>query len=188
MGMDGRYLEVYDPYPNLTNIDGANIYTKAHVTNASDQVGFTSDKRSSKYDELNTMPCLSRVQSLLAAKLIQRQTWTDMGFDRSVLIPTKIRMAAANQGANYVAGRTSIMSLQLGGRHLWMSFLVVEKLDEPDQFILRRHLAQNFDVTIELSDGLIRIMYPERKYEKNSINKILINQAKVPIFLNRKID
>ena len=39
MGVDGHYMEVYDPYPNLTNVDGANIYTKAHVTNASDQVG-----------------------------------------------------------------------------------------------------------------------------------------------------
>ena len=52
-------------------------------------------------------------------------TWTDMGFDRSDLIPTNIRLAAANQGAIYVSGRTPIISLQLGGRHHWMSFLVV---------------------------------------------------------------
>ena len=65
-------------------------------------------------------------------------TWTDMGFDRSDLIPTNIRLATANQGAIYVTGRTPIISLQLGGRHLWMSFLVVENLDESDQFILGR--------------------------------------------------
>ena len=114
-------------------------------------------------------------------------TWTDIVFDRSDLIPTNIRLAAANQGAIHVTGRTPIISLQLGGRHLWMSFLVVENLDESDQFILGRDLVGNFDVTINLNDGLIRIEDPERKYEKKPLNKILINQAKVPIFLDRKV-
>ena len=104
------------------------------------------------------------------------KTWTEMGFDRSDLIPTNIRLAAANQGAIHVTGRTPIISLQLGGRHLWMSFLVVEKLDESDQFILGRDFVRNFDVTIDLNDGLIRIKDPEMKYEKKPLNKILINQ------------
>ena len=107
-----------------------------------------------------------------------------MGFDRSDLIPTNIRLATANQGAIYVTGRTPIISLQLGGRHLWMSFLVVENLDESDQLILGRDFVRNFDVTIDLNDGLIRIKDPERKYEKKPLNKILI---KVPIFLDRKV-
>ena len=34
---------------------------------------------------------------------------------------------------------------------------------------------------------MIRIKDPERKYEKIPLNKILINQAKVPIFLDRKV-
>ena len=67
------------------------------------------------------------------------------------------------------------------------SFLVVEKLDESDQFILGRDFVRNFDVTIDLNDGLIRIKDPERNYEKRPLNKILINQAKVPIFLDRKV-
>ena len=113
------------------------------------------------------------------------KTWTDMGFERSDLIPTNIRLAATNQGAIFVTGRTPIISLQLGGRHLWMSFLLVENLDESDQFILGRDFVRNFDVTIDLNDGLIRIKNPERKYEKKPLNKILINQAKVPIFLDR---
>ena len=96
-------------------------------------------------------------------------TWTDMGFDRSDLIPTTIRLAAANQGAMYVTGKTPIISLQLGERHLWMSFLVVENLDESDQFILGRDFVRNFNVTIDLNDGLIRIKDPERKYEKKPI-------------------
>ena len=45
------------------------------------------------------------------------KTWTDMGFERSDLIPTNLRLAAANQGSIYVTERTPIISLQLGGRH-----------------------------------------------------------------------
>ena len=116
------------------------------------------------------------------------KTWTDMGFDRSDLIPTSISLAAANQGAIYATGRAPIKSLQLGGRHLWMSFLVVENMEESDQFILRRDFVRNFDVSIDLKDGLIRVKDPERKYEKKPLNKILNNQAKVPIFLIEKLD
>ena len=108
-------------------------------------------------------------------------------FDRSDLVPANIRLAAANQGAIYVTGRTPIISLQHGVRHLWMSFLVVEILDESDQFILGRDFVRNLNVTINLNDGLIRIKDPERKYEKKPLNKILINQAMVPIFLDRKV-
>ena len=68
-----------------------------------------------------------------------------------------------------------------------MSFLVIENLDESDQFILGRDFVRNFDVTIDLNDGLIIIQDPERKHEKKPINKILINRAKVPIFLDRKV-
>ena len=68
-----------------------------------------------------------------------------------------------------------------------MSFLVVENLDESDQLILGQDFVRNFDVTIDLKDVLIRIKDQERKYEKKPINKMLINQAKVPIFLDRKV-
>ena len=110
-----------------------------------------------------------------------------MGFDRSDLIPTNIRLAVANQGAIYVTGRTPIISLQLVGRRLWMSFLVVENLDKSDQHILERDFVRNFDVTIDLNDGLIRIKGPDRKYEKKPLNKIFFNQAKMLIFLDRKV-
>ena len=68
-----------------------------------------------------------------------------------------------------------------------MTFLVVKNLNESDQFILGREFVRNFAVTIDLNDALIRIKDPERKYEKKPINKILINQAKVPILLGRKV-
>ena len=123
----------------------------------------------------------------VVASVIPISTWTDMSFDRSDLIPTNIRLAAANRGAIYVAGRTPIIALQLGGRYLWMSVLIVENLDECDQFILGRDFVFTFDAKTELTDGLIRIKDPEKKYQKKLVNKILINQAKVPIFLDRKL-
>ena len=39
MKVDGHYIEVHGPYPILMNVDGINIYTKAHVTDANDQIG-----------------------------------------------------------------------------------------------------------------------------------------------------
>ena len=216
MKVDGHYIDVHGPYPILMNVDGINIYTKAHITDANDQIGrIYIGQEELKVRRIGHNPMLEQdavhigCEADLAAHVLDVQgrqlsvnglldtgavvsvmpvkTWTDMGFERSDLIPTNIRLAAANQGAIYVTGRTPIISLQLGGRHLWMSFLVVENLDESDQLILGRDFVRNFDVTIDLNDGLIRIKDPERKYEKRPFNKILINQAKVPIFLDRKV-
>ena len=39
MKLDGHYIEIYGPYPILINVDGINIYTKAHKTDASVQIG-----------------------------------------------------------------------------------------------------------------------------------------------------
>ena len=60
------------------------------------------------------------------------KTWERISFTREGLIPTNLRLAAANRGAIYVAGRTQITVLHMGGRDLWMSFLVVEILDDSD--------------------------------------------------------
>ena len=216
MRVDGPYIEVHGPYPILMNVDGINIYTKTHVTDASDQVGrIYIGREELKVRRIGHNAMLKQdavhlgYEADLAAHVLDMQgrqlsvkglfdtgavvsvmpvsPWTDMGFDRSDLIPTKIRLAAANQGAIYVTGRPSIKSLQLGGRHLWMSFLMVENLDESNQFILGRDFVRNFDVTVDLNDGLIRIKDPESNYEKKPLNKILINQAMVLIFLDRKV-
>ena len=45
---------------------------------------------------------------------------------------------------------------------------MVENLDESDQLILGRDFVCNFDVTIDLNHGLIRIKDPEKKYEKKT--------------------
>ena len=190
MKVDGHYIEVHGPYPILMNVDGINIYTKAHVTDANDQIGrIYIGQEELKVRRIGHNAMLEQdavhigcvadlaahvldvqsrqlsVKGLLDTEavvcLMPVKTWTDMGFERSDLIPTNIRLAAANQGAIYVTGRTPIISLQLGGRHLWMSFLVVENLDESDQFVLGRDFVRNFDVTTDLNDGLIRIKDPE---------------------------
>ena len=134
MRVDEHYIEVHGPYPILMNVDGLNIYTKAHVTDASEQVGRIYIGQ----EELNVrrigyiamieqdavhMGC----EADLAAHVLDVQgrqlsvtglldtgavvsvmpvkTWTDMGFDGLDLIPTNIRLAVVNQGAIYVNGR-----------------------------------------------------------------------------------
>ena len=213
MREDGHYIEVHGPYPVLMNVDGNNIYTKAHLTDASDQVGrIYIGREELKKRRIGHNAMLEQdavhigCKTDLAAHVLDLQgrkltvkglldtgavvsvmpvsTWTVMGFDRSDLIPKNM---AANQGGIYVTGQTPIVSLQLGGKQLWVSFLVVENLDESNQFILGRDFVRNFDVTIDLNDGLIRMKDHERKYEKKPLNKILISQAKVPIFLDRKV-
>ena len=73
------------------------------------------------------------------------------------------------------------------GRDLWMSFLVVENLDDSEQFILGRDFVRNFDVMIDLNNGLMRIRNPDRKYVKKPINTIITDENKIPIFLDRKV-
>ena len=68
-----------------------------------------------------------------------------------------------------------------------MNFLVVENLADFDQFILGRDFVRNFDVMIDLSNGLIRIRNSDRKYVKKPINKIITDENEVPIFLDRKV-
>ena len=68
-----------------------------------------------------------------------------------------------------------------------MSFLVVEYLDDTDQFTLGRDFVKNFDVMIDLNNGLIRIRNPDRKYVNKPINRIITDENKVPIFLDRKV-
>ena len=36
--VDGHYIEAYGPCQVLIKVDGINVYTKTHVTNAKDQV------------------------------------------------------------------------------------------------------------------------------------------------------
>ena len=99
-----------------------------------------------------------------------------MDFNKNDFIDSRIRLSAANKGALLVLGRTPILALNLGERNLlWMSFLVVENLDESDQFILGRNFIKNFDVTIDLNNSMFRIRNPERKYVIKPVNLITAN-------------
>ena len=75
----------------------------------------------------------------------------------------------------------------MGGRDLWMGFLMVENLYDSDQFILGRDFVKNFDVMIDLNNGIIRMRNSDRKYVKKPVNRIIIDEHKVPIFLDRKV-
>ena len=110
-----------------------------------------------------------------------------MGFDEDDLIDSRKRLSAANKGAIGVLGRTPIIALNLGERSLWMSFLVVENLDESDPFILGRDFIRNFGVTIDLNNAMFRIRNPEGKYAVKTVNLIMANENKAPVFLSRRV-
>ena len=63
-----------------------------------------------------------------------------------------------------------------------MSFLLVENLADSDHFNLGRDFVKNFDVMIDLNNGLIRIRNPDRKYVMRPIKRIITDENKVPIF------
>ena len=120
--------------------------------------------------------------------VIPSETWKKrMGFDKDDLIDSRIRLSAANKGALRVLGRTPIIALNLGERNLLMSFLVMENLDESDQFILGRDSITNFDVTIDLNNAMFRIRNPEKKYVIKPVNLIMANESKAPVFLIRRV-
>ena len=199
----------------MLNIDRISIYTRTYVTTDSDQMGqiylgqevlkvrrlghdamMEQDAVHIEYETDVTAHLLDTngkevgVTGLLdtgaVVSVMPTKIWERMGFTRKDLIPTNLRLAATNRGAIYVARRTPITVLHMGGRDLWMSFLVVKSLDDSDQFILGRNFVRNFDVMIDLNNGLIGIRNPDRKYVKRPINRIITDENKVPIFFRKK--
>ena len=214
--LHGRYLEVYGPYQVMLNVDGISIYTRTYVTTDSDQIGqiylgeeelkvrrighdammeqdavhigYEADVTAHRLDTNGTkIGVTGLLDTGAAVSVMPIKTWEGMGFTRQDLIPTNLRLAAANRGAIYVAARTPITVLHMGGRDVWMSFLVVENLDDADQLILGRDFVRNFDVVIDLNNGLIRIRNSDQIYVKKPNNVIITDKNKVPIFLDRKV-
>ena len=214
--LHGRCVEVYGTYQVMLNVDAISIYTRTYVTTDSDQIGqiylgeeelkvrrighdamMAQDTVQIGYEadvtahRLNTNGTKIGVTGLLdtgaLVSVMPIKTSERLGFTSDDLIPTNLRLTAANRGAIYVAERTPIMVLHMGGRDLWMSFLVVAKLDDSDQFILVIDFFRNFDVMIDLNNGPIRIRNPDRKYVKKPINRILTDENKVSKFLDRKV-
>ena len=155
--------------------DAMHIGTEADV---SAQVIDKNGKRTQLRGLLDTGAVLS---------VIPIETWERMGFDKNDLIDSRIRLSAANKGALRVLGRTPIIALNLGERNLWMSFLVVENLDESEKLILGRDFIREFDVTIYLNNAMFRIRNPEKKYVIKSVNLIMTNENKAPVFLSRRV-
>ena len=141
--LHGRYVEVYGPYQVMLNVDKISIYTRTYVTTDSDQIGqiylgeeelktrrighdamMEQDAVHIGYEEDVTAHLLETngkkigVTGLLdtgaVVSVMPIKTWKRMDFTREDLIPTNLRLAAANRGAIYVAGRTPITVLHMG--------------------------------------------------------------------------
>ena len=200
----------------MLNIDGINIYTKTMITCDEDLIGqIYVGKEELKVRSIGHCAMLeedamhigteadvtghvldisgkkTQLRGLLdtgaVLSVIPIETWERMGFDKGDLIDSRIRLPAANKGALRVLGRTPIIALNLGERNLWMSFIVVENLDESDQFILGRDFIRNFDVTIDLNNAMFRIRNPDRRYAIKPVNLIMANENKAPVFLRRRV-
>ena len=144
-----RYVEVYESYQKMLNVNGISIYTRTYVTTDSDQIGqiylgeeelkvrrighdamMEQDAVHIGYEAEVTAHLLDTNGKKIGVtgavvSMMPIKTWERMGFTREDLIPTNLRLAAANRGAIYVAGRTPITVLHLGEQDLWISFLVV---------------------------------------------------------------
>ena len=213
--VDNRYTEAYG-HEVMLDIDGINIYTKTMITCDEDLIGqIYVGKEELKVRSIGHCAMLeedamhigteadvtghvldisgkkTQLRALLdtgaVLSVIPIETWERMGFDKSDLIDSRIRLSAANKGALRVLGRTPIIALNLGERNLWMSFIVVENLDESDQFILGRDFIRNFDVTIDLNNAMFRIRNPDRRYAIKPVNLLMANENKAPVFLSRRV-
>ena len=214
--VENRYTEAYDPHEVMLNIDGINIYAKTMITCDEDLAGqIYVGKEELKVRSIGHCAMLeedamhigteadvsahvldisgkkTQLRGLLdtgaVLSVIPIETWERMGFDKDDLIDSRIRLSAANKGALWVLGRTPKIALNLGERNLWMSFLVVENLDESDRFILGRDFIRNFDVTIDLINAMFRIRNPVRKNVIKPVNLIMSNENKSPVFLSRRV-
>ena len=214
--VENRYTKAYGPHEVMLNIDGINIYTKTMITSDEDlagqiyvgreelkvrsiehcaileenamHIGTEADVSAHVLDingKRTQLRGLLDTGAVLSVKPIE--TWEQMGFNKDNFIDSRIRLSAANKGELRVLGRTPIIVLSLGERNLWMSFLVVENLDESDKIILGRDFIKIFDVTIDLNNAMFRIRNPERKYVIKPVNFIMANKNKAPVFLSRRM-
>ena len=173
--VDNRYTEAYGPHEVMLNIDGINIYTKTMITCDEDLIGqIYVGKEELKVRSIGHCAMLEEDAMHIGTEAER------MGFNKDNLIDSRIRLSAANKGG-------MVVNYNLGERNLWMSFLVVENLDESDQFILGRDFIRNFDVAIDLNNAMFRIRNPDRRYAIKPVNLIMANETKAPVFLSRRV-
>ena len=210
--VENRYTEAYGPHEVMLNIDGIPIYTKTDEDLAGQiyvgkkelkirsighfavleedtmHIGTEADVSAHVLD-INGKKIQLRglLDTVAVLSVIPIETWERISFDKDDLIDSRKRLSAGNKRALRVLGRTPILALNLGESNLWMSFLVVENLDESDQSILGRDFIRNFDVTIDLNNAMFRIRNLDRKYIIKPVNLIMANENKAPVFLSRRV-
>ena len=132
-------MEVYGAHQLIFNVDGISIYTNTHVTPDNDQTGqiilgrkelkvrrighdamMEQDAAHIGYEVAHLLDTDGKkigVKGLIDAggvvSVMPIQTWERMGFNREDLIPTNLRLTAANCGAIYIAGGTPIAVLKM---------------------------------------------------------------------------
>ena len=135
-------MKVYGPFQVTLKVDVISIYTRNYVTTDCDKIGkiclgqeelqvrrighdamMEQDAVHIGYEADVTAHLLDTngkeigVTGLLdtgaVLSVMPIKTWERMGFTREDLIPTNLRLAAANRGAIYVAGRTPITVLHM---------------------------------------------------------------------------
>ena len=131
----------------MLNVDGISIKTRTYVTTDSDQIGqiylgeeelkvrrighdammeqdavhigYNADVTAHLLDTNGKNIGVKRLLDTGAVvSVIPIKTWVRLGFTREDLIPTNLRLAAANRGAIYVSGRTPITVLHMERRDL----------------------------------------------------------------------
>ena len=126
--LHGRYVEVYGPYQVMLNVDGISIYTRTYVTTDSDQIrqiylgeeelkvrrighdammeqdavhiGYEANMTAHRLDTNgNKIEFTGLLDTGAVVSVRPIKTWETVGFTREDLIPTNLRLAAANRGA-----------------------------------------------------------------------------------------
>ena len=174
--LHGRYVEFYGPY-----------HTRTYVTTDSNQIGqIYLDEEELKIHRIGHDAMMEqdavhiRYEADVTAHLLDTNG-KKIGVTELLDTGAVVSVMPIKTWEKMGLGKTWERQ---GGRDLWMSFLVIENLNDSDQFISGRDFFRNFDVMIGLNNGQIRIRNPDRNYVKTNLGT---NQGnKVPIFLDRK--
>ena len=122
--LHGRYVEVYGPYQVMLNVDGISIYTRTYATTDSDQIGqiymgeeelkvrrigheammeqdalhigYEADVTAHLLDTNGKKIGVTGLDTGVVVSVMPIKAWERLVFPREDLIPTNLRLAAAN--------------------------------------------------------------------------------------------
>ena len=138
------------PYQVMLSVDGTSMYTRTYVTTDSDQIGqIYLGEEELKFRRIGQDAMLeqdadarNRRKEDRSHRASGHRSGSECDADKD-LGKNGLHEGRSNSRAIYVAGRTRITFLLMEGRDLWMSFLLIENLDDADQFILGRDFVGN---------------------------------------------